>query len=62
MKVQHGMIGKKNALKGDVALDSRIFSRCKSSDKGAWVAAAIENKLKLTEWIIKTLNEAVKKD
>lgn len=61
MKAQHGMIGKTNAQKGDVALDSRIFSRCKSSDKSAWVRAAISKKMKLTEWIIATLNDAVKK-
>lgn len=52
--------GNKNAAKpeDDKAM-SFIHARCKTEDKAAWVTAAQSENLKLTEWIIKTLNSAV---
>jgi len=58
----HGMTGQQNALKGDVALDSRVFFRCSTVQKGAWVNASMKDNLKLSAWIQSTLDDAVKKD
>ena len=58
---QHGMKGKKNALKSeDQVLNSQIFCRCRTEQKGAWVQAAKRNNSKLCPWILKTLDEAAK--
>jgi hypothetical protein len=52
--------GNKNAAKSeDDKAASFIHARCKSGDKAAWVKAAQAENLKLTEWIVKTLNGAV---
>lgn len=56
---KHGMTGKQNALK-DEKLESVITFRCKKEDKARWIQAAIIEKMKLTPWIIKTLDEASK--
>lgn len=58
MTKQHGNIGNKNAIKDDSAT-SYIHARCKPSDKSQWVKQAQNEGLKLTEWIVKTLNNAV---
>jgi hypothetical protein len=39
---------------------SHIHALCKTRDKAAWVKAAQSQGLKLTDWIIKTLNAASK--
>lgn len=51
-------IGNKNAVKDDGAT-SFIHARCIPQDKATWVKAAQAENLKLTEWIVKTLNSAV---
>jgi|LakMenE18May11ns_1017448.scaffolds.fasta_scaffold5413151_1 hypothetical protein len=56
MEKKHGMTGKRNAAKDDCA-ESYIHARCKPQDKASWVRAAQSEGLKLTEWIINTLNE-----
>lgn len=62
-KKPHGLTGKpSNALKpDDQKAESFIHARCLRSDKASWVKAAQEKKMKLTEWIISVLNDAVKK-
>ena len=56
---KHSNIGNQNTSKPEVdKATSFIHARCKSSDKGAWVHAAQDEGLKLTEWIVKTLNNA----
>ena len=54
----HGNTGKQNALKPDeLKAESFIHARCKRSDKAKWVIAARHEGMKLTEWIIRNLNE-----
>ena len=38
---------------------SYIHAQCLTSDKAIWVKAAQSKKMKLTEWIIATLNKEV---
>jgi hypothetical protein len=61
MNKKHGNIGNKHNEKtpGDVA-SAYIHARCKPSDKAAWAASAKAQGMKMTEWILKTLNNAVK--
>lgn len=40
---------------------SHIHAQCLTSDKSIWVKAAQSKKMKLTEWIIATLNKEVEK-
>jgi hypothetical protein len=56
MNNKHGMTGKRNAAKDDGAT-SFIHARCKPQDKAVWVRVAQSEGLKLTEWIVNTLNE-----
>lgn len=51
--------GNTNAQISDEAATSFIHARCTSRNKAAWVKAAQAQNLKLTEWIVKTLNRAV---
>lgn len=51
--------GNTNAQRGTEAATSYIHARCTPQDKAEWVRAAQAEKLKLTEWIVKTLNSAV---
>jgi hypothetical protein len=51
--------GNTNAQRGDEAATSFIHARCTPHDKAGWVKAAQNENLKLTEWIVKTLNSAV---
>lgn len=53
----HWYNGNKNAAKDDGAT-SFIHARCKPSDKAKWVKASQSEGLKLTEWIVKSLNSA----
>lgn len=59
----HHLVGKpSNNSKADGnKAESFVHMRCFKSDKGAWVHAAREKGMKLTEWIIQTLNAAIKK-
>ena len=59
----HGLKGRpSNAAKPpDQKAESYIHARCTSSDKAGWVKAAQSKGMKLTEWIVSVLNEAVKK-
>lgn len=50
--------GNTNAQRGAEAATSHIHTRCMPQDKAAWVKSAQKEGLKLTEWIIKTLNRA----
>ena len=50
--------GNKNALK-EVKRESYIHASCFSADKAKWVKTAQRHNLKLTQWIVKTLNNAV---
>lgn len=57
---ENGYIGNKNATKDEVnKATSFIHARCKQGDKAAWVKAAEAQKMKLTEWIVKALNNSV---
>lgn len=49
--------GNKNAQRGAEAADSFIHARCTATDKAAWVKAAQAQNMKLTEWIVKVLND-----
>ncbi|MCW5597656.1 MAG: hypothetical protein KIT80_23420 [Chitinophagaceae bacterium] len=40
---------------------SHIHAQCLTSDKAMWVKAAQSKKMKLTEWIITTLNKEIEK-
>jgi hypothetical protein len=51
--------GNQNALKSDDdKATSYIHARCLPSDKARWVKQAQAEKMKLTEWIVKRLNDA----
>ena len=50
-----------NAKKGNDTATSFIHARCTPADKNEWTKAAQADGLKLTEWIIKNLNSASKK-
>lgn len=54
----HGLTGKpSNATKpDDQKAESYIHARCTRSDKGMWKIAAEAKGMKLTEWIVETLN------
>ena len=58
MKKEHLNTGNSNAAKADQdkALSS-INCRVKQRDKAGWVKQAQVEKMKLTEWIVKTLND-----
>ena len=64
MDKQHGLTGKRsNAAKPDEELAaSHIHARCKTSDKAAWVKSAQSHGMKLTDWIVTTLNAATVKN
>ena len=51
--------GNTNAQRGMETATSHIHSRCTPQDKAAWVRSAQAEGIKLTEWIVKTLNNAV---
>lgn len=59
-KNNHGNIGNSNAAKTNKST-AFIHARCKPLDKDAWVVAAKKSDMRLTEWIIKTLNGASQK-
>ena len=48
-----------NAQRGTEAATSYIHARCTPQDKAGWVKSAQAENLKLTEWIVKTLNSMV---
>lgn len=58
MTKKHGMTGHQNALKADEPASSVLTVRVTPSDKAQWVKAAQRENLKLSEWVIKTLNGA----
>lgn len=52
------LAGNKNAVKTeDEKATSMLVARVKTEDKARWVKAAQGAGLKLTEWVIKTLND-----
>lgn len=51
--------GNTNAKRGTESATSYIHARCTPTDKAGWVKAAQSENLKLTEWIVKSLNNAV---
>jgi len=53
---KHPLVGNQNASKGHGA---HLHMRCKPREKSAWVKQSQRENLKLTEWVIKTLNSAV---
>jgi len=62
---KHGNIGNKNALGNPgggrpKTQDSFLHIKCKREDKACWVKSALNEKMNLTTWVIKTLNKAVK--
>ncbi|SFM42193.1 hypothetical protein [Nitrosomonas communis] len=62
MDNQHGNTGKRNAAKPeDQKATSTLIVRCLPSDKASWVKASQLEGLKLTDWVIKTLNERTQK-
>lgn len=57
---EHWNKGKQHALKSSQdKSEDFIHARCKSSDKAKWKLAADKEGLKLTEWIVKNLNNQV---
>ena len=57
----HPNNGNKYAVKDDSdKATSFIHARCKQSDKANWVRTAQVEGLKLTEWIVKTLNNNIR--
>ena len=62
MAEKHGntekLAGNKNAVKTeDEKATSTLVARVRPEDKARWVKAALSCQMKLTEWIIKTLND-----
>ncbi len=56
---KHGNIGKRNAVKTeDNKATSNIYARCKKADKDSWETAAYNENIKLSEWVVKTLNRS----
>jgi hypothetical protein len=52
--------GNRNAAKPDgLGADCFVHARCLCADKGRWNLKARAEGLKLTEWIVKTLNAAL---
>ena len=51
--------GNTNAMRDTESATSFIHARCTPAHKAAWVKAAQAQNLKLTEWIVKTLNSGV---
>jgi uncharacterized protein (DUF1778 family) len=51
--------GNTNAQRGQDAATSYIHARCMPGDKAMWVRAAQAERMKLTEWIVKTLNNTL---
>ncbi len=65
MAKQHGNQGNVHAAKNlEETAESRLVCRVKSPDKAAWVkmAQADTESKNLSEWIIKTLNNATAPD
>lgn len=58
-KGMHGMTGQQNAIKADEPASSVLTVRVTPHDKARWVKTAQHNGLKLSEWVIKTLNGAL---
>ncbi len=55
---KHGLTGIRNAAKpAEKKSESYIHARCKTSDKAGWVRAAKVKNMKLTAWIVETLNK-----
>ena len=52
----HGMTGHQNAMKGEEPASSILTVRVTPTQKALWVKAAQKEGLKLSEWVIKTLN------
>jgi predicted HicB family RNase H-like nuclease len=57
-KVKHGNTGNNNAG-GELPADAQLQCRVPIQFKNEWVKAAQAEGLKLTPWVIKTLNAAV---
>jgi GDP-D-mannose dehydratase len=51
-------LGNTNAQRDMEAATSFIHARCTAANKATWIATAQAQNLKLTEWIVKTLNNA----
>ena len=56
---QGGQPGNQNNSKG--GRDSQMQMRVSSRDKAGWVKAAQQDKLNLTDWATKVMNEAAKR-
>ena len=52
-----GYKGNTNAQKGETKATAHINIRCEPSDKEKWTQKAKDEGIKLTEWIVKKLNE-----
>jgi len=57
LEKKHYNVGNRYAAKGDHNADAFIHARCTKKDKAAWIAKASSEGMKLTTWIIKTMNE-----
>ena len=57
MDKQNSIDGTKNAEKSKDQKTSYIHAACLRSDKAAWVRESQKRGMKLTEWIVQTLNE-----
>jgi len=57
----HGNTGKRNAAKPEpTKATENVYTRCKKVDKDLWLESANNEKLKLSEWIVKNLNRSCK--
>lgn len=57
-KAPHGMTGKQNRMNGEEPASSVLTVRVTPHDKAHWVKTAQHQGLKLSEWVIQTLNGA----
>lgn len=57
---KHGNTGKQNAKK-DNPLETGFSGRCLKSDKAKWVKKAQNEKVKLSQWMVSTLNKECEK-
>lgn len=55
------LAGNKNALKYPTPVDSSYTFRCHSQDREQWENAAAQVNMHLSEWVVRTLNQAAKK-
>lgn len=58
---RHHLTGKpgNRTLPPEEGRRSMLVARCATADKARWVRAAQSKKMKLTDWVIETLNKEI---